>query len=146
MTPRNWNPTIRRTIDDLDTLKPGNQLVLTYQFNRAREQHPEGFTMDTYGQLVKPATGYAVGMTLVSLTSVGDAIDTLARIQEATGFRNLYLGYWRDVDGQDYIDVSMVTTSFELAERLGISNRQKALWDFSTDSAIRLDYGEEAAA
>lgn len=145
---RNWTPDIRRQITALDTLTPGNQLLLAYQFNAAKEAHPEWFTMDVYGQLVKPAHGYAVGMTVQSLTSVGDALDTLARLQDAYGFRNLHLGFWRDVDGAEYIDVAMVTDSFEMAERLGITMEQKAIWDFGTDSAIRLDYQDmlDAAA
>lgn len=145
--PRNWAPDIRRKIDELDTLTPQNQLLLAYQFNQAKEAHPEGFTMDLYGKLYHADRGYAVGMTPVSLTSVGDALDTLARVQEATGFRNLYLGYWHDdQDGQDYIDVTCVTESWEMAERLGETMYQKAVWDFSTDSAIRLDYDMEGAA
>lgn len=141
MIERNWAPEFRRTMDSLDELTPGNRRVLVYQFDLAREKHPEGFMMDVYGHLIYPAKGYAVGMTPQSETTVEDAIDTLARIQKETGFRNLYLGYWHDdQDGVDYIDVSMVTDSWPTAEVLGRTMRQKAVWDFSTDSAIRLDY------
>jgi hypothetical protein len=120
------------------TLTEANQLVLAFQFERARLSHPEGFTMDVYGEIISPDQGYAVGMTPSSFESVGDALSTLVSIQEEWGFRNLHLGYWQD-DGQDYIDVVMVTRSREMVETLGRTMRQKAIWDFGTSSEIRLD-------
>jgi hypothetical protein len=60
---------------------------------------------------------------------VGDALSTLVSIQEEWGFRNLHLGYWQD-DGQDYIDVVMVTRSREMARSLAFKMDQKAYYDF----------------
>jgi hypothetical protein len=89
--------------------------------------------MDVYGDLISPDQGYAVGMTPSSFESVGDALSTLVSIQEEWGFRNLHLGYWQD-NGQDYIDVVMVTRSRGDGSRhLGRTMRQKAIWDFNVE-------------
>jgi hypothetical protein len=134
-----WWTEVSEAARNTATLTPANQMVLAYQFTEARRAHPEGFTMDLFGNLVTPKSGYAVGMTPDSFDNVADALSTLAAIQEQWGFRNLHLGFWRDEqDGSEYVDVTMVTHSREMAEALGAKMRQRALWDFSTGSEIRL--------
>lgn len=127
-------------------LTDANRLILAYQFERAKAANPQGFTMDLFGGLVHPSRGYAVGMTPISFDSVGDALDTLVAIQEQWGFRNLYLGFWKDED-REYIDVTMITTSWEMAEKLGERMKQPAIYDFSQNDVIILAeyYGDEAA-
>jgi hypothetical protein len=102
--------------------------------------------MNLYGDLVNPDHGYAVGMTPISFESVADALDTLANIQEQYGFTNLYLGYWQD-DDRAYIDVTMVTSSWEMAERLGEKMHQMGVYDFAAEDTIFLAayYGDQAA-
>lgn len=142
----------RELVEKLDrsrVVDGSNQLVLAWQFERAKREHPEGFTMDGYGRLYQDSAGYAVGVTPQSFANVADAIDTMARLQNTLGFRNLYLGYWRDDDGTEYVDVSMVTCSSDLAERLGRTMEQIAIYDFASQTSIRLDdtrwYAESAA-
>lgn len=120
-----------------DALNESNRIILAYKFEEARRDHPDGFTMDVYGNIVERERGYVVSITRDSFDNLGDALDTMARFQEA-GFHP-YLGWWND-NGQDMIDLNFITTSWEYAERLGRRLRQQAIWDFSTDSAIRLDY------
>lgn len=120
------------------TLTDTNRLVLAYQFERARLMHPQGFTMNLMGELISPDQGYAVGIMPDAFETVGDALDTLARIQDVLGWQNLCLGYWSQ-DGRDYIDVTVVTQSWEMAENLGRKARQLAIWDFSTGSEILLN-------
>lgn len=137
---REWQRDVQQATATVDTLTPANQIVLAYQFNKETYLHPDGFTMDLFGNLHQPEEGYAVGMTPVSFPTAADALSTLAGIQEQWGFRNLYLGYWRDpADGRDYIDVVMVTRARELAERLGIAMGQRAIYSFSDGADIRLD-------
>ncbi len=137
--PRNIGQELGQITRDIEALNEGNRAVLAFRFNEAAAQSRDGFTMDVYGRLYKADRGYAVAVTKDSFTNLADAIDTLARVQ-AFGFRNMFLGYWTDPqDGVECIDVSMVTSSFELAQALGRKFKQRAIWDFSTDSAIRLD-------
>jgi hypothetical protein len=134
-----WQREARALIDDTRIATAPNQLLLAYQFEQARQSHPEGFTMDMDGQLYQ-GDGYAVGVTPDSFENVADALDTLSRFQITMGFRNLYLGYWRDEqDGREYIDVVMVSHSCETAMRLGAMMEQVAVWDFGNERAIRLD-------
>lgn len=143
---KEWYTEVREAAQNTAALTAGNQMVLGYQFERARLAHPEGFTMDLYGRVVKPTQGYAVGMTPISFDNPSEALETLAAIQSQWGFRNLNLGYWKDdQDGHEYIDVVMVTSSREMAERLGRINAQKAIWDFGASQEIRLDTEEVPA-
>jgi hypothetical protein len=127
------------------TLTEANQLVLAFQFERARITNPSGFTMDLYGDLISPKHGYAVALTPESFASVGDALSTLASMQEEWGFRNLHLGYWKD-NGQEYIDVVMVTRSGEMARSLAFKMDQKAYYDFSAGKSVLVTAFEEMAA
>jgi hypothetical protein len=132
-----WQREARAIVDQSRVLNAQNQLVLAYQFERARASHPDGFTMDVDGRLYEASEGYAVGVHPESFENVADALDTMARLQEVMGFRNLYLGYWRDDrTGRTYIDVTMVTHSFETAMRLGRTMEQVAIWDFQFSRAV----------
>lgn len=141
--PRNISQDISGIVRNLASLTPTNRLLLAYQFERAKKDNRDGFTMDAFGNLYQKKEGYAVAMTRDSFESLADALDTMDHMQQY-GFSNVHLGYWRDDqdDGKEYVDVSMVTTSLALAQALGQRLAQKAVWDFSTDSAIRLDMGE----
>jgi hypothetical protein len=148
---KTWRLQLTEAARDTAQLTPANQVVLAFQFERARLAHPEGFTMNLYGECISPNKGYAVGMTPISFENVGDALDTLANIQSQWGFQNLHLGYWKDgQDGREYIDVTMVTSARKMAERLAWINEQRAIWDFGEGREIYLenphDGREEGAA
>ena len=135
-----WQQEARTIVDESRILSAPNQLLLAYQFEQARQAHPEGFTMDVDGQMYQGSEGYAVGVTPDSFENAADALDTLARLQIVMGFRNLYLGYWRDDQGgREYVDVVMVTRSFDTAMKLAATMEQVAVWDFGAERAIRLD-------
>lgn len=138
--PKNIGTEIAAIERRLTELTPTNRLLLAYQFEQAKVKHGDGFTMDVFGQLYTAERGYAVAVTRDSFKSLADALDTMDRVQK-WGFRNVYLGYWCDA-GQEYVDVSLVTSSWEMAEQLGRKWEQKAVWSFKDDRAIRLDAGE----
>lgn len=135
-----WQRDAQEAVNRSRNIGKGDALVLAYQFEQAKAENPNGFTLDTDGRLYQEAKGYAVGLTVDSFTNVADALDTLARLQEQYGFRNLYLGYWRDEETQvEYVDVTMITLSFEMAMRIGARQQQIAIWDFQFGRAVRLD-------
>lgn len=134
-----WFNEVRQAARNTASLTPANQIVLAYQFSQARVTHPEGFTMDLYGQVIHPEHGYVVGMTEFDLPNVADALTTLAHLEDTYGFQNLHLGFWRDPEGKDYIDVVMVTDSRELALTLGKQTHQRAVWDFATNGEVWID-------
>jgi hypothetical protein len=133
-----WQNEVWQAAHNTAELTDGNKEVLAFQFEEAQQTNPDGFTMDVYGKLVKLDHGYSVGLTPDPFGDVRQAIAELARIQQQYGFQNLHLGFWRD-NGRDYIDVVMVTQNQEMALILGRRMDQLAIWDFSTDSEIRLD-------
>jgi hypothetical protein len=137
-----WQSTVRQAARNTAELTEANRLLLAYQFDQARESNPDGFTMNLYGEMIHRSQGYAVGLTLEPFASVADALSTLAALQAKYGFENLHLGFWRD-EGVEYVDVVMVTSAREMALELGRKMEQLAIWDFGTESEIRLDAAAE---
>lgn len=138
-----WQQELRDAMKNTAAMTDGNRLVLAYQFEQAREKNPHGFTMNLYGEVLHPATGYSVALTPKSYSTIDGAIQAVGIIQDRLGFQDVGLGYWSD-DGKDYIDVVMVTQHLSLAQALGEKNQQKAIWDFAAGSEIWLEAKNDA--
>lgn len=106
-----------------------------------------GLTLDHRNKPFAPKTGYMVSLlgyeSKVRLDDVNAIQERLSRyidlvndIRSNTAL-DVKLGFWID-DGELYIDVSQYVDDFELAMYLGKARSQLAIFDFSTNNAIKL--------
>lgn len=106
-----------------------------------------GLTLDHRNKPFAPRNGYMVSLlgyeSKVSLDDtnaiqerLGRYIDIVNDIRQNTAL-DVKLGFWID-NGELYIDVSQYVDDFELAMYLGKARSQLAIFNFNTNTAIKI--------
>lgn len=117
---------------------------------RADFANPLGFTLDAYGETIKPTTGYAV--SYLSLGSFDTRGISPAKCREVFRYaaewyaanlfsegQPVYVGAWTDNEtGIRYVDALIIVNDLQQAVTIGQRFNQLAVWDFANNVEVRL--------
>jgi len=117
-------------------------------FLRAQRIRPDGFTIDSLGNVRDYPGGFAVGIRSTSYADIDELIRENFNVVTCGNLSTLHFGFWRDAStGETFIDAVEVYDGIGEAIETAVRYGQKAIWDFANKKEVNVaDYRNEIAA
>lgn len=111
----------------------------TKQIIERIKANPDGITLDFNGNKINPKNGYAVSLTnhVIPLNKINASF--LKRLRhDSRLIKGALLGGWRDKNGNQYLDITVLVSDIREAFTIGRKHKQQAIFSFADMKEIYL--------